>query len=74
MAGKILRRCDLCGRFHASYLVPDPKFGQLHLCYTCWKGRYGSPPSSAPELGVAPLGEQEEIPDTADAPAEEREE
>ena len=74
MSGKILRRCDLCGRFHAAYLVPDPKFGQLHLCYTCWKGRHGSPPSPAPERGAEQTGEEEEAEDTAVAPDEECEE
>jgi CubicO group peptidase (beta-lactamase class C family) len=35
--GKILKRCDLCGKFHAAYLVDDPKLGKRILCYQCWK-------------------------------------
>ena len=73
MAGKILRRCDLCGRFHAAYLVPDPKFGRLQLCYTCWKGRYGSQSPPASERGAEQVGEEEEATDAADAPADEGE-
>ena len=37
--GKILRRCTICKRFHASYLVEDPIFGKGYLCYDCWKAR-----------------------------------
>jgi hypothetical protein len=39
MSKKILRRSDLCGRFHASYLVPDLDSGRGYLCYNCWKAR-----------------------------------
>jgi hypothetical protein len=38
-AGKILRRCTICGKFHASYLVDDPVLGKYHLCYSCWKAK-----------------------------------
>jgi hypothetical protein len=39
MTGKILRRCTLCKKFHASYLVEDPERGKYYLCYSCWKSR-----------------------------------
>ena len=43
-----LRRCHICKKFHASYLVDAPDLGgQVYLCYDCWKARYGSP-SPAP--------------------------
>ena len=38
---KILRRCDLCKKFHASTLVPDVGY----LCYTCWQAMQAAPPS-----------------------------
>ncbi len=38
--GKILRRCSVCGKFHASYLVPE-HFGRPgYLCRTCWNALY----------------------------------
>jgi hypothetical protein len=43
MSPKILLRCSLCGKFHASYLVEDPELGQLHLCYSCWHAKYAPP-------------------------------
>ena len=42
MPGKILRRCTLCKKFHASYLVDDPELGKCYLCYTCWKARFSA--------------------------------
>jgi hypothetical protein len=39
MSPKILRRCSICKRFHASYRVEDPALGIGYLCYDCWKGR-----------------------------------
>ena len=38
LAGKILRRCSICKRFHASFQVETPD-GTVSLCYTCWKAR-----------------------------------
>jgi ribosome-binding protein aMBF1 (putative translation factor) len=38
-AGKILHRCDLCGKFHAAYRVVDAQLGSLSVCYDCWKRR-----------------------------------
>ena len=35
-----LRRCHICKKFHASYLVQAPDLGgQVYLCYNCWKAR-----------------------------------
>jgi hypothetical protein len=36
MPGKVLRRCDLCKKFHASYAVQDALLGVRYLCYRCW--------------------------------------
>jgi len=51
MSAKILRRCTICGKFHASYLVEDPAFGKGYLCYSCWKARQSAqtvPPADQP--------------------------
>jgi hypothetical protein len=40
MSPKILRRCSLCGKFHAEYRVEDPELGKLYLCYACWQAKY----------------------------------
>lgn len=37
MPRKILRRCALCGNFHASFLVPELPAGKGYLCAACWK-------------------------------------
>lgn len=37
VSGKILRRCTICKKFHASYLVEAPQRGSYYLCYTCWR-------------------------------------
>ncbi len=38
MPGKILRRCAICKKYHASYLVEAPELGgKVYLCYSCWK-------------------------------------
>jgi|GEM_PF-6281414 hypothetical protein len=39
MPPKILRRCTICKKFHASYLVEDREFGKCYLCLSCWKVR-----------------------------------
>lgn len=39
MSPKILRRCTICKRFHASYLVEDRNYGKCYLCYSCWESR-----------------------------------
>lgn len=43
-AGKILRRCDLCGKFQATYRVEDPTLGSLKICLNCWKHRQKNHP------------------------------
>ncbi len=56
-----LRRCSVCGKFHASYLVPDGKGGSLHYCYSCWKAWQASqPPAAAGEKGE-PHARQAEV-------------
>jgi ribosomal protein S14 len=45
--GKILRRCDLCGKFHAKYRVEDPRLGSLQICHDCWSRRQKSAPGEA---------------------------
>ena len=43
-----LRRCAMCGKFHASYLVPDfDPVKKGHLCYPCWKARQAAGQPSA---------------------------
>lgn len=37
MPRNVLRRCDLCGRFHASFLVPESGYGKGYLCSSCYK-------------------------------------
>ena len=39
MSPKILRRCTICRKFHASYLMEDTEFGKCCLCCSCWKSR-----------------------------------
>jgi hypothetical protein len=52
LKGKILRRCDRCGKFHAAYVVDDPAVvrqvkgensgeAKVILCQTCWKKLFG---------------------------------
>jgi GNAT superfamily N-acetyltransferase len=54
MSPQALRRCSLCGKFHASYLVPELAPGKNRLCYTCWKNwqvthpSAGDPPAPPP--------------------------
>ena len=43
MARYKLRRCDVCKRYHVSYVVEDAVSGKRHLCTTCWKALYGEP-------------------------------
>lgn len=51
MPPKVLRRCDVCGNFHVSYVIEDPQQGKLHLCYQCWKARQ-APPAAEPPLAA----------------------
>jgi len=46
MPDKVLRRCDICGKFHAAYLVPNPKGGQMKVCQTCWKNLMAPKPDA----------------------------
>lgn len=39
MPPKILRRCDICGKYHVAYVVEDTSLGKLYLCHSCWKAR-----------------------------------
>jgi len=56
-AGKTLKRCSVCGRFHAVYLVEDEQLGKLILCSDCWKSRQADssektkPPAKNPKPG-----------------------
>ena len=45
MAGKVLRRCSLCKRYHVSYIVTDPITGsKAYYCYDCWKALQANQP------------------------------
>ena len=55
MSRKILRRCDICGRFHAAYLVPAEDGQTRNYCYDCWKTRFhASAPLAAEKDDVSP--------------------
>ena len=54
MRKKILRRCSICKRFHASYLMHDPKYGKRYLCSACWKGMQGYAAARSSEAGKNP--------------------
>ena len=56
MSPKVLRRCSVCGNFHASYLVPEREGGKGYYCYNCWMARFSPKPGPSPEMGT----EQEE--------------
>ncbi len=49
MPPQALRRCSLCGKFHAAYLVPELPPEKNRLCYTCWKYWQDTHPSD-PQL------------------------
>jgi len=55
MSPKVLRRCTLCGKFHASYLVNDLPIpgGKGYLCYTCWMARHGETGKGEKESAAA---------------------
>jgi hypothetical protein len=55
MSPKILLRCTICGKFHASYLVIDPNFGKGYLCYSCWKARQTAQPASPADRTAEPF-------------------
>ena len=69
MAGKGLRRCSLCGGFHASYLVVSPTGVKSYLCYSCWKAKAASPD---PVEQAAPV--EEPPPSSAPSPVPQKEE
>jgi hypothetical protein len=70
MPPKTLRRCTICKRFHASYLVFDPKLGKGYYCYDCWQARYATEPSPTPDPTTSPSA-QEENDTSAPAPPSE---
>lgn len=41
---KILRRCSICKKIHASYLVEDPERDKYYLCHSCWKATQRAAP------------------------------
>ncbi|HPH96174.1 MAG TPA: hypothetical protein PKW33_06850 [Anaerolineaceae bacterium] len=47
---KILKRCDICKRWGAAYLIPaEPR--PLHVCIDCWKAKFAPPqPGKAAEM------------------------
>jgi len=50
MSPPALRRCSLCGKFHAAYLVPELPVGKNRLCLSCWKNWQAAHPSPGVEL------------------------
>jgi hypothetical protein len=68
MSPRILRRCSLCQKYHASYLVTDVNLGKLYLCYTCWKARQADqPPSATPTNSTPPRAAARIAIETAEA-------
>ena len=64
MPGKVLRRYTICKKFHASYLVNDPKLGKSYLCYCCWRASL----VTASEQPISLLEEKDEIKREANSP------
>lgn len=59
MSPHVLRRCDVCGRYHASYIVPDEaRGGKAYYCYDCWKAKFGGMPSPASDQEEEHPGDQ----------------
>jgi hypothetical protein len=52
MTRKILRRCSLCGKFHAAYLVPEHPGGKGYYCCMCWRATYPICSASALDQGM----------------------
>jgi len=50
MSPPALRRCSLCGKFHAAYLVPELPPGKNRLCLSCWKNWQADHPQPGVEL------------------------
>ena len=42
--GKILRRCYICGKFHAAYLITGADGITRKVCYSCWKAAHPTTP------------------------------
>lgn len=53
-AGKILRRCTICKKYHAAYLVEIPEFGKCYLCYAWWTARVVEQERKKPEAATSP--------------------
>ncbi|MBN1372993.1 MAG: hypothetical protein JW987_13735 [Anaerolineaceae bacterium] len=51
--GRILKRCDVCKRFHAAYVVDDPLYpgGKANYCFKCWKKKFGDAPPPKEQSG-----------------------
>lgn len=60
MRGKILRRCSVCGKFHASYLVLDHEGGKGYYCSSCWHALRA--PKAADEAPKATQAESDGAP------------
>jgi hypothetical protein len=52
----ILKRCSICKRFHAAFLVEEPSGQRLSLCARCWKAYTTSkqPPPTTPAPESSP--------------------
>lgn len=51
MPPKILRRCDCCKNWHASFLIIDPQGNKLYYCRRChrsWQERQLQQPPKTP--------------------------
>lgn len=54
--GRILKRCDVCKRFHAAYVVDAPLYpgGKAKYCLRCWKKKFGDAPPPKEQNGEKP--------------------
>jgi release factor glutamine methyltransferase len=47
-----LRRCDRCNKYHASYVMDDPRRGKINLCTDCWNAANHSLQPAVPAVTV----------------------
>jgi hypothetical protein len=52
----VLRRCAVCKKYGAPFLVTTPS-GQAYYCYDCWKKFVAQPPSEPDRNEQAKTGQ-----------------
>lgn len=61
MAERTLRRCSICRKYAAAYLVEDPRLGKLRLCHACWEARQEAASAAAHATGVPTRAQAETL-------------